>query len=139
VRSFADSDGNGEGDIRGIIEKLDYIEALGAKVIWLTPINTSETYHGYDVTDYYGIAPQLGSALDFAELVYKAREKDIRIMMDLVVNHTSTQNAWFQNAVNLRKGVNLRGEEIDYRNFYHFQYHPTHTDELGPACHRFST
>ena len=139
VRSFADSDGNGEGDIRGIIEKLDYIEALGSKVIWLTPINTSETYHGYDVSDYYGIAPQLGSALDFAELVYKAREKDIRIMMDLVVNHTSTQNAWFQNAVNLRKGVNLRGEEIDYRNFYHFQYHPTHTDELGPAWHRFST
>ena len=139
VRSFADSDDDGEGDIRGIIENLDYIEGLGAKVIWLTPINASETYHGYDVTDYYGIAPRLGSALDFAELVYKAKQKDIRVMMDLVVNHTSTQNAWFQNAVNLRKGINLRGEEIDYRNFYHFKYHPSHTDTLGSSWHRFST
>ncbi len=134
VRSFADSDGDGEGDIRGIIEKLDYLEALGVKALWLTPVHASETYHGYDVTDFYRINPSLGSSLDFAELVFKAGEKDMRIVMDLVVNHTSTQNAWFQNSINLRKGTNSAGEEIDYRSFYHWRH--SLTPLLAP-WHRF--
>ena len=134
VRSFADSDGDGEGDIRGIINKLDYLETLGVKALWLTPIHASETYHGYDVSDFYRINPSLGTSLDFAELIYKAKEKDMRIVMDLVVNHTSMQNAWFQNSINLRKGTNSAGEPIDYRSFYHWRYSLT---PLTAPWHRF--
>jgi alpha-amylase len=134
VRSFADSNNDGEGDLRGIIEKLDYLESLGVKALWLTPVQASETYHGYDVTDFYRINPSLGSTLDFAELIYKAKAKDMRIVMDLVVNHTSMQNPWFQNSINLRKGTNSAGEEIDYRSFYHWRYSQT---PLQAPWHRF--
>ena len=134
VRSFADSDGDGEGDLRGIINALDYLENLNVKALWLTPIHASETYHGYDVTDFYKINPSLGTALDFAELIYKAKQRDMRIVMDLVVNHTSTQNAWFQNSINLRKGTNSAGEEIDYRSFYHWKYS---LSPLNAPWHRF--
>jgi alpha-amylase len=137
VRSFADSDGDGHGDIRGIINKLEYLDNLGVKALWLTPINTSEKYHGYDVSDFYGINPSLGSVVDYAELIYKAHQRDMRIIMDLVVNHTSDQNPWFQNSVNMRKGTNTKGEEIDYRNFYHWRYDPT--NQLQAPWHKFGT
>jgi glycosidase len=134
VKSFADSNDDGEGDIRGIINKLDYLEALGVKALWLTPVHASETYHGYDVSDFYRINPSLGTTLDYAELIYKAKEKDMRIIMDLVVNHTSTQNAWFQNSINLRQGTNSAGDPIDYRSFYHWRYSLT---PLVSPWHRF--
>ncbi len=137
VRSFADSDDDGSGDIAGITAKLDYIENLGVKAIWLTPIQKSETYHGYDVSDYYAINPDFGTITDYAELIYEAHQRDIRVVMDLVVNHTSTQNVWFQKSVNLKKGTDGSGNEIDYRSFYHWQYDPTHA--LEEPWHRFGT
>jgi glycosidase len=137
VRSFADSDGDGSGDIPGITDKLDYIENLGVKAIWLTPIQKSETYHGYDVSDYYGINPDFGTITDYAELIYEAHQRDIRVVMDLVVNHTSTQNVWFQKSVNLKQGTDGSGHEIDYRSFYHWKYDPSHA--LTEPWHRFGT
>jgi len=137
VKSFADSDDDGEGDIKGITEKLDYIEDLGVKAIWLTPIQKSETYHGYDVSDYYSINPDLGTITDYAELIYEAHQRNIRIVMDLVVNHTSTQNVWFQKSINLKKGLDASGNEIDYRSFYHWKYDPTNS--LVAPWHRFGT
>ncbi len=137
VKSFADSNDDGEGDIKGITEKLDYIENLGVKAIWLTPVQKSETYHGYDVSDYYSINPSLGTLTDYAELIFEAHKRDIRIVMDLVVNHTSTQNVWFQKSINLKMGTDSTGNPIDYRSFYHWKYDPSHT--LEDPWHRFGT
>lgn len=97
VQSFKDSNGDGIGDIRGLIEKLDYIKNLGANTIWLTPIFKSPLVdNGYDIADYKAINPIYGSMNDFKELLSKAHEKGLRIVMDLVVNHTSDQHEWFK-------------------------------------------
>ncbi len=107
VRSFYDSDGDGVGDLRGIIEKLDYLNDgdpstatdLGVTGIWLMPVNPSPSYHGYDVTDYYGVNPEYGTADDFRELVAEAHRRGIAVIVDLVINHTSSQHPWFQSAL----------------------------------------
>jgi len=135
VSSYADSDGNGFGDIKGITENLDYIEGLGVKALWLTPIQQSESYHGYDVTNYYAVDSKFGSITDYAELIYKAHQRGIRVLMDLVVNHTSTQNAWFQKSVNLKHGTDSAGNPIDYRSFYRWKY--DETDSLLDPWHKF--
>lgn len=106
VRSFYDSDGDGIGDIKGIIEKLDYLKDndfktqndLGIDGIWLMPIMPSPTYHKYDVTDYYSIDSQYGTMEDFEELIEKCNERGIKVIIDLVVNHSSTQHPWFVSA-----------------------------------------
>ena len=98
VRSFYDTDGNGIGDFNGIAQKLDYIQTLGVNAIWLMPIHPSPSYHGYDVTDYYEVNPQYGTMDDFKNLVTEARKRDIRIIIDLVLNHTSSQHPWFKSA-----------------------------------------
>jgi len=115
VGSFYDSDGDGIGDLRGITMKLDYIgEILGADAIWLTPINPSPTYHKYDVTDYTAIDPDFGTLQDFKDLIEAANERGIAVIKDLVVNHTSTEHPWFQNAL----------EEIQYqKDFHYFNYY----------------
>lgn len=110
VRSFADSDGDGTGDLNGVTEKLDYIESLGVSGIWLMPIQPSPSYHGYDVTDYYGINPDYGTLDDFKRLLVEAHKRDIRIIMDLVVNHTSVEHPWFIDSA--------KGQESTYRNWY---------------------
>ncbi len=95
-RSFYDSNGDGIGDIRGIIHKLDYIHSLGVDAIWLSPINTSPMYDfGYDIVDYRGIDPLFGTLKDFENLIYEAHERNIRIIMDMVLNHTSHLHSWF--------------------------------------------
>jgi alpha-glucosidase len=95
-RSFYDTTGSGIGDLRGIIEKLDYLEELGIDAIWLSPINPSpDIDFGYDVSDYLSIDPKFGSMGDFDELVKKAEGKGIRIIIDLVLNHTSGLHEWF--------------------------------------------
>ena len=95
-QSFNDSNNDGIGDIQGIIEKLPYLEELGVDVLWLNPIYVSPLVdNGYDIADYYKINPDYGTLDDFKELLEKAHEKKIRIIMDLVVNHTSNQNQWF--------------------------------------------
>ena len=95
-RSFADSNGDGIGDLRGIIGKLDYLADLGIDAIWLSPINPSpDVDFGYDVSDYKDIDPKFGSMADFLELIEQAHQRGIHIIMDLVLNHTSDQHPWF--------------------------------------------
>lgn len=111
VRSFKDSDGDGIGDIQGIIEKLDYLSELGVDVLWLTPIYESPGEdNGYDISDYCSIMNTFGTMEDFEQLLQKAHQKGIRIVMDLVVNHTSDQHQWF---------IESRSDKTNsYRNYY---------------------
>ena len=109
-RSFNDSNGDGIGDLRGVIEKLDYIQKLGVDYIWLTPFYISpQKDNGYDIADYYKIDPLFGEMADFEQLVEEASKRNIDIMLDMVFNHTSTEHEWFKKA--------LQGEE-KYKNFY---------------------
>ncbi len=102
--SFKDSNHDGIGDLQGIISKLDYLETLGVDMLWLTPIFPSPLYdNGYDVADYCKISERFGTMDDFKELVHKAKEKHIGIMLDMVFNHTSTDHTWFQKALNKEK------------------------------------
>ena len=104
VRSFHDSDGDGIGDLRGLIEKLDYLndgdpattDDLGVTGIWLMPVMQSPSYHGYDVVDYYTIEQDYGTNDDFLELMAEAHQRGIVVIVDLVLNHTSSQNPWFK-------------------------------------------
>ncbi|MBM7570829.1 alpha-amylase family glycosyl hydrolase [Aquibacillus albus] len=123
VRSFYDSDDDGIGDLNGVTEKLDYLSDLGIEGIWLMPINKSPSYHGYDVTDYKSIDPDYGSSEDFKTLVEEAHERDIKILMDLVVNHTSKRHPWFEDASS--------SEESPYRDWYIWANDETNTTERG--------
>ena len=105
-KSFKDSNGDGEGDIKGIIEKLDYLKELGIDYLWITPVFLSPMNdNGYDVADYYKINPQFGTMDDMEKLLKEANEKGIKILMDLVVNHTSDEHKWFIEAK--KKIINL--------------------------------
>src|SRR5215471_5086681 len=96
-RSFADTNGDGIGDLNGITGKLDYLKALGVDAIWITPCYPSpQMDFGYDVSDYQNIDPMYGTLEDFDRLMSEARKRGIRIIMDLVINHTSDQHAWFK-------------------------------------------
>ena len=95
VRSFQDSDGDGHGDLRGITQRLNYLQSLGIQGIWLTPIFPSRSYHGYDATDYYTVDPQYGRLEDFNNLVKEAHTRGIRVILDIAVNHTSDSHPWF--------------------------------------------
>lgn len=106
VRSFYDSNGDGIGDFNGIIEKLDYLNDgdprtttdLGITGLWLMPINPSTSYHGYDVTDYYAVHPDFGTLEDFRRLIEACHARGIRVIIDMVFNHTSVEHPWFQEA-----------------------------------------
>ncbi len=124
VRSFYDSDGDGIGDLNGVTEKLDYIEEMGFNGIWLMPIMPSPTYHKYDVTDYYGVDSQYGTVEDFARLTQECHSRGIRVAIDFVINHTSSQHEWFRQACAYLKEL-PEGEEPDlsecpYVGYYHF-------------------
>ncbi len=110
-KSFCDSGDKGTGDLQGIISKLDYLQLLGVDAIWLTPVYESPMVdNGYDISDYYAINPQFGCMDDFDELLEKAHQKGIRVVMDIVVNHTSTHHKWFQDA--------LGNLDSPYRDYY---------------------
>ncbi|MRR29578.1 hypothetical protein EG834_04450, partial [bacterium] len=95
-RSFADSNADGVGDLKGITGKLDYLEDLGVDAIWLSPINPSpDVDFGYDVADYYGIDPKFGTMDDFNALLEESHRRGMHVILDLVLNHTSDQHAWF--------------------------------------------
>lgn len=112
-KSFNDSNGDGIGDLRGIITKLDYLKELGIDCIWLTPFYISpQRDNGYDIADYYNVDPLFGTMKDFEELVEEAKKRNIELMLDMVFNHTSTEHKWFKKALN--------GEER-YKNFYIFK------------------
>ncbi|AXO36469.1 alpha-amylase family protein [Micromonospora sp. B006] len=99
VDTFADSDGDGVGDFQGLIGRLDYLARLGVTCLWLNPIHPSPNEDdGYDATDFYNVDPRLGTLGDFAELLHQASNRGIRVIIDLVVNHTSDQHPWFQSA-----------------------------------------
>lgn len=95
VRSFADSNGDGTGDLSGLTQKLDYLEGLGVKSLWLMPIFPSPSYHGYDITDYRGIDPEYGTLQDFQAFLAAAHGKGISVILDIAFNHTSSQHPWF--------------------------------------------
>lgn len=99
VHSFADANGDGIGDLDGLIQKLDYIDEMGFESIWLLPVHPSPSYHKYDVTDYRAIHPDYGTMEDFERLLAEADARNIKIIMDLVVNHTARDHPWFQAAV----------------------------------------
>ncbi|MDY0277540.1 MAG: alpha-amylase family glycosyl hydrolase [Acholeplasma sp.] len=110
VRSFADSNNDGIGDLKGVTNNLAYFEDLGITAIWLLPIFESPTYHGYDTLDYYKIQSEYGTMEDFEELVSEAKKKDIKIILDFVINHTSDQHPWYLNAKS--------SSDSEYRDFY---------------------
>ncbi|NYF54980.1 alpha-amylase family protein [Micromonospora purpureochromogenes] len=99
IDTYADSDGDGVGDIRGLIGRLDYLARLGVTCLWLHPIHPSPNKDdGYDATDFYNVDPRFGTLGDFAELLHQAQNRGIRVIIDLVVNHTSDEHPWFQSA-----------------------------------------
>ena len=112
-KSFCDSNGDGVGDLRGIISKLDYLQALGVDIVWLSPIYPSPFIdQGYDIADYVNIAPVFGNLDDFDELVAEAKKRNIDIVMDLVANHCSSEHEWFKKAC-----ADLNSEEAGYFYF----------------------
>ena len=99
-KSFLDTNGDGIGDLRGIISKLDYLKELGIDIIWLSPIYKSPFVdQGYDISDYYAIAQEFGTMEEFDELLAEAKKRGMYIVMDLVVNHCSDQHEWFKKAL----------------------------------------
>ena len=136
VYSFYDSDGDGLGDLKGLTEKLDYINDgddttdtdLGMNGIWLMPIMPSTTYHKYDVTDYYDIDKDYGTMDDFKAFMQECQSRDIHVIIDLVINHTSSKHEWFTTATDYLKTLEA-GEEPDitvcpYVDYYHFTKEP---------------
>lgn len=124
VGSFYDSDGDGMGDLKGVEEKLDYISDLGCNGIWLMPIMPSPTYHKYDTTDYEAVDEAYGTADDFKELASACHEKGIRLIIDVAMNHSSSQHPWFTQACEYLAGLKA-GEKPDdtvcpYVDYYHF-------------------
>jgi len=130
VRSFYDSDGDGIGDLEGLTAKLDYINdgdprsrrSLGARCIWLMPIAESPSYHGYDATDYYRVEHDYGTNDDFKQFAAAAHKRGIRVLVDMVLNHTSSEHPWFQAA--------LRDTASPYRAWY--RWSATKPNEKGP-------
>lgn len=121
-KSFMDSNNDGIGDLKGIISKLDYLKNLGVDYIWLSPINKSpQNDNGYDISDYYRIDEMFGDIEDFKLLIKEAKARSIKIMMDLVLNHTSTDHEWFQNAIN---------NDPEYLDYYIFQDQPTNINSI---------
>ncbi|MDD6492892.1 MAG: alpha-amylase family glycosyl hydrolase [Firmicutes bacterium] len=131
VYSFFDGNGDGIGDLKGLTEKLDYIndgnpettEDLGCNGIWLMPIMPSPSYHKYDVTDYYEIDPAYGTMDDFETLMEECNKRGIKVIIDLVLNHSSSEHPWFQEACSYLKELGDKEpsvEECPYIDYYHF-------------------
>src|SRR5271170_5725514 len=112
-RSFKDNNGDGIGDLKGIISKLDYIQSLHVDVVWLNPIYSSPNDdNGYDISDYRNIMKDFGSMADFDTLLTEMHRRNIKLVMDLVVNHSSDEHAWFQQSRSSR--------DNPHRNYYHW-------------------
>ena len=116
VYSFADSDGDGWGDIKGITQHLDYLDSLGATALWLSPIHEASSYHGYNVSDYESVSAKLGTEADLKDLISKAKARNIGIYLDFVLNHSGSDNAWFKAA--------RSDASSPYRDYYVFSDNP---------------
>lgn len=114
VQSFYDSNGDGVGDINGMTSQLDYLKDLQIEAVWLMPIGPSPSYHKYDITDYRDIHPDYGTMDDFKNFVRQAHQRDIKVVIDLVINHTSSEHPWFEAAVT--------DKNSPYRNYYVWAY-----------------
>jgi len=113
-KSYCDSNGDGIGDLQGIISKLDYLKSLGIDIVWLSPIYQSPFVdQGYDISDYYKIAPEFGTMEDFDELLEEAKKRDMYIVMDLVINHCSSRHRWFEEAI--------KNPEGPYGDYFYFR------------------
>lgn len=138
VGSFSDSDGDGCGDLRGIINRMDYLndgdissgKSLGVQGIWLSPIFKSPSYHKYDTTDYYTIDPKFGTEDDLVELIELCHSRNVKIILDLALNHTSTDNLWFQKFLNAHKS----GDTAD--KYYDYYVHCTRDECKGGRTYR---
>ncbi len=125
VGSFSDSNGDGIGDLRGIINRFDYLNdgndnsglSLGVEGIWLTPIFKSGSYHKYDVANYYQVDPQFGTEADLQELIDLCHSRNVKIILDLPINHTSSSHPWFQYFVNAQKDGNTDNRYYDYYSY----------------------
>lgn len=137
VRSFADSDGNGVGDFNGVTSKLDYLKELGIDGIWLMPINKCSSYHGYDIDDYTLLNDEYGTEEDFARLIDEAHKRDIKIIMDFVINHTGENNKWFQDAksniFSPYRDYFRFVSKYDYANYDEWDYSPVGCECWYPA------
>ena len=111
VSTYMDADGDGVGDFKGLIRRLDYLQGLGITAIWLMPFQPSPGRDGgYDVSDYYGVDPSYGTLGDFVEFTHGCQQRGIRVLIDLVVNHTSNEHPWFLDA--------CRSPDSKYRDWY---------------------
>ncbi|RDV14584.1 trehalose synthase [Pontibacter diazotrophicus] len=111
IKTFMDVNGDGTGDFEGLARRLDYLDALGVDTIWLSPFQPTPNHdNGYDIKDYYGVDSRFGSSGDFVEFIHQAKKHGIKVLLDLVVNHTSRQHPWFQEA--------RKGEDNRYRDWY---------------------
>jgi glycosidase len=124
VYSFCDSNGDGIGDLQGVISKLDYLKTLGVTGLWMLPVHPSTSYHKYNVDDYYAIDPAYGTMADFDQLIAECDQRGIKVIMDLVVNHSGNNNPWFTEAVQYLQGLGLGGvgyeDECKYFGYYNF-------------------
>ena len=124
VYSFCDTNGDGIGDLNGVISKLDYLQELGITGIWLMPINPSNSYHKYDVYDYFDIDPQYGTMRDFENLLAECESRGIKVIMDLVINHSSNQHEWFSVTAEYLRGLSADEEpsveDCEYFGFYNW-------------------
>ena len=134
VASFRDSDGDGIGDIQGVIDSLDYLKELGAEVLWLTPIQKSDSYHGYDISDYYAVDKRFGTIEDYRELLYKAHEKGMKVLMDLVLNHTSKGNVWFTNSQ-----WGKEDKDIKWRDVYSWKFETDKIEKYNSTTGQYDT
>ena len=123
VLAFADGNGDGKGDLKGLTEKLDYVQNLGVNGIWLMPIMPSPSYHKYDVTDYKEIHPDYGTLDDFKLFVTEAHSRGIHVVVDLILNHTSKQHPWFLEASS--------GKDSPYRDYYVWADRDSIADEIS--------
>ena len=139
VASFRDSNGDGIGDIRGIINSLDYLKSLGVQCLWLTPIQKSDSYHGYDISDYYAVDEKFGTVEDYRELIYKAHKEGMKVIMDLVLNHTSKSNVWFKNSQWAKESKDENGNTIQWRNVYHWKYETAKVSKYNKTAGNWST
>ena len=124
VETFLDWDGDGIGDLRGLTERLDYLAGIGVSCVWMMPFQPSPNRDdGYDITDYYGVDPRLGSLGDFVTLIRTAKDRGMRVIIDLVVNHTSDRHPWFREA--------RSSPENRFREFYVWRDRPTRTSKAS--------
>lgn len=116
VYSFADGDGDTKGDLKGLTERLDYLDEMGVSAVWLSPIHPSSSYHGYDVLDYEAVNPTFGTDADLQAFIDAAHARGIRVYLDYVLNHTGKEHPWFRDAVS--------SEQSPYRDYYVFSKDP---------------